>query len=133
MNQHVINIDVLPTGTQVSIDCGLYTHVGILGDRYIDGERTVLAFSAKEGGFVEQKRSDFAADRKIAVGGYPGNLSPCEVMDRARLWRGLPYSLFDRNCEHFVCHAHGLIPKSPQATFLVLLSLFTLVMKIAKV
>jgi len=103
-----------------------------LGDGYIDGERSVLAFSAKARGLVEQKWSVFTESRPFKVVGYLGKLSPAEVMVRARLWKGLSYSLFNRNCEHFVRYAHGLILQSPQLAFASVLSLLAVAMAASK-
>ena len=104
----------LPAGTVIRVRHGWYDHVGLLGDHLIVGERSVLAFSAKEQGFVEQAFHAFAQGRQVRVEGYPGLLPPAIVMHRARLKRGQAYSWVDFNCEHFVHYAHGLPMKSPQ-------------------
>ena len=57
--------------------------------------------------------------------GYPSNLAPIEVIRRARLLTGHPYSLLGFNCEHFVRIAHGLRPESPQVRGWALLALIT--------
>ncbi|OJY54876.1 MAG: hypothetical protein BGP19_08665 [Thiobacillus sp. 0-1251] len=88
--------------------------MGLLGDHLIVGERSVLAFSAKEQGFVEQAFHAFAQGRQVRVDGYPGSLPPAIVMHRARLKRGQAYSWVNFNCEHFVHYAHGLPMESPQ-------------------
>lgn len=132
MSQPVVNFSNLPAGTEVSIDCGFYRHVGILGDQFINGERSVLAFSSKGRGFVEQTLSDFSDNRRVIVGRYLGKLLPHEVIARARLWQGLPYALFSRNCEHFVRYAHGLIPESPQAAVLAVLGVIAVITAASK-
>jgi len=108
------NIWELPAGTVIRVRHDWYDHVGLLGDHPIVGERSVLAFSAKEQGFVEQAFHAFAQGRQVRVEGYPGLLPPAIVMHRARLKRGQAYSWVDFNCEHFVHYAHGLPMKSPQ-------------------
>jgi hypothetical protein len=104
----------LPAGTVVQVNSGLYNHVALIGDRLIMGERSVLAFSAQAGGFVEQPYSAFAVGRAVGIDGYPGRLPSQTVMQRARLKQGQAYSWMDFNCEHFVRYAHGLPIESPQ-------------------
>jgi len=104
----------LPTGTVIRVRLDWYDHVALLGDRLIGTERSVLAFSANAGGFIEQPYSEFAQDRKVTVEGYLGNLAPEIVMQRARAKHGQPYSWASFNCEHFVRHAHGVTVESPQ-------------------
>lgn len=103
-----------PAGTIISIDCGFYRHVGMLGDYALNGQRLVLAFSLKARGFIEHTIDDFTNGGDFRIDGYLGKLAPSEVLMRAQDWRALPYSLLERNCEHFVYYAHGLAPQSPQ-------------------
>lgn len=103
-----------PAGTVVRVSYGLYDHVALLGDRLIQGERSVLAFSAKARGFTEQRFCAFADGRTVASDGFLGGLPPSSVMQRARSKQGEPYSWMDFNCEHFVRYAHGLPIESPQ-------------------
>ena len=57
--------------------------------------------------------------------GYLGNLSPQQVLQRARSRIGETWNLF-WNCEHFVKWAHGLRPRSPQLVAgLILMCVFT--------
>lgn len=104
----------LPPGTTVRVSNVLYDHVGILGDRLINGERTVIAFSARAGGFEEQPLSQFGGGRPVILGDYPGGMPPAVVMQRARSRQGQAYSWFTFNCEHFVRYAHGVAIESPQ-------------------
>lgn len=103
-----------PAGTVVRVSHGLYDHVALLGERQVAGERSVLAFSAEAGGFVEQPFSAFAGGRTVTVDGYPGKLPSTIVLWRARAMQGRPYSWSNFNCEHFVRQAHGLPIESPQ-------------------
>lgn len=103
-----------PAGTVIRVNTGFYNHVGLLGDRFINGERGVLSFSAKAKGFVEEPLSVFAGGHPVVCDGYFGNLPPTTVMWRARLKAGQPYSWLDFNCEHFVRYAHGVRVESPQ-------------------
>ncbi|WP_424191188.1 hypothetical protein ACMYR3_08335 [Ampullimonas aquatilis] len=104
----------LSAGTVIRVSHGLYNHVALIGDQFIMGERSVLAFSAQAGGFVEQPYSAFAAGRAVTSDGYPSGLPSQVVMQRARLKQGQAYSWMDFNCEHFVRYAHGLPVESPQ-------------------
>lgn len=110
-SQHIMS---LPTGTVVRVSHGWYDHVALLGDRRINGERSVISFSAKDGGFVEQPYSAFSLGRQVTSDGYFGGLPSAAVMQRARLKQGVPYSWIDFNCEHFVRYAHGVQIESPQ-------------------
>ena len=104
----------LPAGTVVRVRHGFYEHVAMLGEQTIGGERVVVSFSAQAGGFVEEPFSIFARGQTVVIEGYLGVLPPAVVMQRARLKRGLAYSLSDFNCEHFVRYAHGVSVESPQ-------------------
>lgn len=104
----------LPTGTVIRVSHGWYDHVALIGDRLMNGERSVVAFSAKDGGLIEQSYSAFNLGRQVTSDGYLGQLPPAAVMQRARLKQGAPYSWLDFNCEHFVRYAHGVPIESPQ-------------------
>jgi len=104
----------LPPGTIVRVSTVFYEHVGMLGDRLVNGERTVIAFSARAGGFEELPLSQFAGGRPVTLGDYPGCLPPGVVMQRARSRQRQAYSWFTFNCEHFVRYAHGVAVESPQ-------------------
>lgn len=110
-SQHIMS---LPTGTVIRVSHGWYHHVALLGDRLVSGERSVIAFSAKDGGFVEQPYSAFSLGRQVTSDGYFGGLPSAAVMQRARLKQGTSYSWIDFNCEHFVRYAHGVQIESPQ-------------------
>ena len=103
-----------PAGAVIRVDNGVYSHVGLLGDRFINGERSVLSFSAEANGFIEEPFSAFSHGRPVVCDGYFGNLPPMIVMWRARLKAGHLYSWLDFNCEHFVRYAHGVPVESPQ-------------------
>jgi len=113
------NLLALPAGTEVRVRHLFFSHVGMLSDRFIGGERGVLAFSAKAGGLIEEPLSVFAAGKDVEFIGYPGGLPPETVMQRARGRRGLKYDALGFNCEHFVRYAHGLPVESPQLKFWV--------------
>lgn len=116
-----------PAGTVVRVSHGLYDHLGLLGEGAIGADRTVLAFSAEAGGFIEQSFTEFAGGRPVTVDGYLGSLHPAVVLQRARSLQGRAYSWLTFNCEHFVHHAHGVEIHSPQLrqwTLLGLVGLF---------
>lgn len=104
----------LVVGTVLRVSHGWYYHVGLMGDRILHGEPSVLAFSADAKGYVEQPYSAFAFGRLVTIDGYLGSLPPAIVMQRARLKQGQAYSWTDFNCEHFVRYAHGVPIESPQ-------------------
>lgn len=103
-----------PAGTVIRVKHGWYDHVAMLGDRTVAGERSVMAFSAQAGGFVEQPYMSFARGQAVTVEGYLGVLPSAVVMHRARMKRGQVYSWMAFNCEHFVRYAHGVDVESPQ-------------------
>jgi hypothetical protein len=103
-----------PAGLVIRVRHGWYDHVAMLGDGAIDGERSVVAFSAQAGGFVEQSFTSFARGQEVIVEGYLGALPPAVVMRRARMKRAQPYAWMSFNCEHFVRYAHGVDVESPQ-------------------
>jgi hypothetical protein len=108
------NVWSLPAGTVIRVNCGLYDHVALLGDRLINGERSVLSFSAQTRGLAEMGVSAFAGGRAVTIDGYLGSQPPEWVIWRARLKFGQGYSWTEFNCEHFVRYAHGVLPESPQ-------------------
>lgn len=104
----------LPVGTVLRVSHGWYDHVALISDRILQGERSVLTFSADAGGLSEQPYSTFAGRRPVIIDGYLGCLPPAIVMQRARLQQGRAYSWSEFNCEHFVRYAHGVPIESPQ-------------------
>lgn len=110
----ILPVWALPAGTVLRVSHDWYHHVALLGDGVIQGEPSVLAFSAQAGGFTEQRFSVFARGRSVTADGYLGGLPPATVMQRARLKQGQAYSWTDFNCEHFVRYAHGVAIESPQ-------------------
>ncbi len=101
----------------VSVSHGFYRHVGIISDRLIDGELAVISFSQEANGFLEERMSSFSKGRHIKNEGYLGKLNPYQAVANARRLKGLPYSLKNLNCEHFVRVVHGVKKESPQLQF----------------
>lgn len=89
----------------------------MLAEYNAEGERLVFAFSAKANGFIEHSIEQFSEGKAIRIAGYFSQLPSHQVMKRALQWKGRPYSLFERNCEHFVRFAHNLAPTSPQLVY----------------
>ncbi len=119
--QNYLETSRLPAGTVVRVNCGLYNHVALMGSSTINGERTVLSFSARHRGLAEVPFSAFAENKQVTVDGYLGTLRPDAVLERAWLKQEQPYCLMTFNCEHFVRYAHGVHIESPQVTQWVLL------------
>lgn len=93
---------------------GAITHVGIR-----TGLGTVISNSKKLGYVAEETLEDFSGGEAVRSLGYPGDLSPVEVVSQARSLLGKRWSLTD-NCEHFVTWAHGLKPGSKQLQTILL-------------
>lgn len=124
MNTSTIQCDLrlLLVGTVLRVSHDLYDHVGLLSDRLIQGERSVLSFSAAADGLVEEPYSAFSAGRPVFSDGYLGHLPPEVVLQRARSKFGQVYSWTQFNCEHLVRYAHGVRVESPQFQRLMLLA-----------
>lgn len=100
--------------TPVYVWVGLVRHLGIVSDRWWNGEPLVISHSLRRGGTFEEPWSVFHGGRPVHVAGEKSNLAPWVVLARARSWIGQKsWSLF-LNCEHHVRHALGLEPASPQ-------------------
>lgn len=110
----LIELRNLPPGTVFRVSHGLYDHVGLLSDHWINGERAVVSFSARNGGLVEEAFSQFACGRGVVAEGYPGQLPPLVVLARARALKDRAYAWLTFNCEHFIRNAHGVPEESPQ-------------------
>jgi hypothetical protein len=89
-------------------------HVGLAGDRVIDGYQSVIHLPRTVGSCVEQPLPAFAPRGVFGVLGYPGDLAPEAVVALARTQLGRQYDVLRFNCEHLVSWAHGLGGKSTQ-------------------
>jgi hypothetical protein len=108
-----VNLESLRPGTVLRLQGAVYDHVVLLAEHNWLGERNVLSFGPD--GYQETRLSAVAAERLVQSDGYLGKLPPELVLARAReLGAKWEYSLFFRNCEHFVREAHGLPAESPQ-------------------
>ena len=107
-------------GTVIYVRMGLYWHYGIISGFNEFGEITIISNSKQKKRVVEESLTSFCAGRKPIVKGYPSNLSPDYVVNRARTQVGKKYELFSHNCEHFWRWVHKLKPESPQIQVLFL-------------
>lgn len=89
-------------------------HVGLISGAWRGRMPMVFASSPSTGGFDEIGWPQFSSGQLVRIDGYPGNLDPSEVIERATELIGLPYHLFSANCEHVVAYCHGLEPRSQQ-------------------
>jgi len=106
---------IIPSGTRVGIYIfGLFLHVGIVSDGWLNGEQTVFSRSRRAGFAKEEPISLFAGGCDFHVLPPLSDLHPSLVIANARRLLGTPWRLADANCEHFVCQCFGLSPKSPQ-------------------
>ena len=121
------------SGTIVAVQVGPVKHKGLVSDRTMGGLPMVISNSKKLGCVAEEPWWQFAEGRLVEVRGYPGRLRPQDVLARARLRLGQPWTL-SFNCEHFVNYAHGLDERSPTLRQAVAasLALFVLAMLSSK-
>lgn len=114
----------LRPGSVVAVPIGPFTHVGIVSDWMTPSGPTIISSSHRRGFVTEEALADFASGRRVISAGYPGDLPPATVIERARSKLGEPWNLLNANCEHLVTWAHGLDRSSPQLrTGFVLLAL----------
>jgi hypothetical protein len=93
---------------------GPFRHVGLLGDRWIGGNLTVISCSRRRGEVVEESWDEFRQGQLVTLENYLGSRSPEVVLARAREAIGTRWNLVTFNCEHFVRRAHGVREQSPQ-------------------
>lgn len=101
-------------GTIVRVPVGLFTHRGIVSDRWYGGLPMVISNSRRRRMVAEEPWETFANGGKVSIEGYPSDLSPAVVLVRARSRLGEAWDLLTFNCEHFVEIAHGRKPQSRQ-------------------
>lgn len=116
----------LTPGTIVSVGVGPLTHFGIISDYGDPKFPYVISCSRRTGQVSEETAADFANGGDIKVHGYPSQLEPHQVIQRARRKLGTRYDLFKWNCEHFVRWAHNLKLESPQLQFAVTIGVVSL-------
>lgn len=91
-----------------------FSHVGIVSDRYVNGEPLVISGSMRMRQVVKEPLSVFAVGGIWNVVHLQGPVSGMAVVHRARSVLGTRYQLMSWNCEHLVHFALGMSPKSPQ-------------------
>ena len=106
-------------GTVIYVWMGFYWHYGIISGFNGLGELTVISNSKQKKRVVEESLTSFCSGRKPIVKGYPSNLPPGYVVERARSQVGKKYELLSHNCEHFRRWVHQIKPESPQIQSLV--------------
>jgi hypothetical protein len=100
----------------VRTNVGIVSHKGIMSEREgRDGCPMVIHASKIFERVVESTMSDFVltAVGPVCSEGFPGRLSPMEVVERARALLGRSWQPW-QNCEHLVHWAHGMPKRSPQ-------------------
>ena len=105
----------------------VFTHKGIVSDRWWNGKPMVIANSQDTRGVAEVPWDTFTGKRAWFVEGYPSRLPPYEVLHNARCKVGQPYDIWQFNCEHFVYGCHGKQPNSPQVAALGILAALGLI------
>lgn len=88
-------------------------HTGIVSEVSGSGVR-VIHKSKRRGRVVEEPLEAFAAGRPVERIGYPGHLTPEEVVGRARARIGEPWE-YRRNCQRFCASVHGAPMRSRDA------------------
>jgi hypothetical protein len=94
----------------------VHTSVGVIEHKAIaTGEGTFLHCAKLFNSVIESPYSEYVltAVGEPWVEGYPGKLSPAEVIKRARSRMGEPWQVTS-NCEHFVYWSHDVDVQSPQ-------------------
>lgn len=108
----------------------LYWHIGIVTERWENGEQMVISCSGSQQRVVEERMSVFRQGASIERRQALSNLSGAQVVMRARAKLGQTYNLLAWNCEHFVYYAFGLNPQSPQLDRVILIGLAGIVLKV---
>jgi hypothetical protein len=110
----IIELPVYKAGEVIEAWRIFYWHVGIVSERWVDGEQVILSCSCQQNMVVEERMSKFSLGFPVQKKDIPRTLNTEEVLARARSKLGHAYDIFRWNCEHFVYYSLGLEPKSPQ-------------------
>jgi hypothetical protein len=111
---NILTTQLFPVGQVVASSRFFYSHLGIVTDRWKDGEQMVISCSNRHSMVVEESMSAFRQGNSIERRPSPSALSVQEVLARARRKLGQRYDLFNWNCEHFVYESFGHPKQSPQ-------------------
>ncbi len=117
------HLPAAPAGTVVSVDRGLYRHVGILAEPHPGRERRVISLNP-EAQLAEEPLSLFCRRQQPAWHPPLSAASAREVLSQARSGNHPAYSWTNFNCEHFVCFAFGVPLDSPQVRRFAALAAF---------
>ena len=104
----------------------LFRHKGIVSDRRYGGKPMVISNSARVGHAAEEPWDVFTSGQGWIDEGYPGALSPWQVLERGRALLNKPYNAFTWNCDMFVLDCHGLPATSVQLSVALLAAALTL-------
>lgn len=88
---------------------GFYKHYGVVTHAGI-----IINASKKCGKVLEETLADFCESSQWRKSQISSNLSPDEIIMRAKGKIGQTYCLLSQNCEHFVRYALGLSVESVQ-------------------
>ena len=111
----------------IGVRVGPIVHLGIVSDRFANGEPMVISNSLRAGGVAEEPLSVFQGRYLLVPVSLPRVLPAGHILSLARQKLGSRWNLLSWNCEHFVHWAYGLGLKSPQldrASVLVGLTVF---------
>ena len=107
--------DFFPAGLPVRIGRHGYCHYAIVSDRSLGGKPMLISLSYRTGTVAEEAWDEAVRGREVTPSGFRSELDPEEIVGRARSHLGQrSYHLITNNCEHFVCDALGLPPRSRQ-------------------
>jgi HRAS-like suppressor 3 len=106
----------LPVGSILSVNLGLYTHVGLVTGHDHRGLPLITSNSLRRGGVFQESFEAFCEGRPcklVAAAGHDALL----LVQRARSAIGSSYDLLRFNCEHFIEWVRGNSPTSGQVAF----------------
>lgn len=89
------------------------THTGIVS-HVEPGEVRIIHKSKRRGRVAEESIGEFSAGRRVSRLGYPGHLTPEEVVSRARARLGERWTHVN-NCQRFCASVHGAPMRSRDA------------------
>ncbi|MFC1503128.1 lecithin retinol acyltransferase family protein [Pseudomonadota bacterium] len=110
--------DVLyPVGTVLKIRCSTYWHYGMS-----DGQGGVIHNSKKRRRVQFDTLEEFSDGKEIVVSSIGGE-DPEQAFINSQKYLGVPYNLFNQNCEQFVRESHGLPVECTQLQRFIVLML----------
>ena len=82
-------------------------HFGVEHDGIYTAKGTVISASARTGQVMEEDLKTFSGGKAIVSKGYPSDLPPETIEQKARAKIGKTYNLLSYNCQHFASECHG--------------------------